>query len=253
MDPRKAEAVIFDWDGVLFDSTLAHRNIKADLELVFPHAATVHNSKGRSTEDFLREQLHCSGGLEKEEIDVVIKQYLDAWYDLENRYGLKVFSGANELLSLLKEKHIMRGVISNRGPERHNFKIFKNSDLALGLLDFFVIHMDKALPSLEMDHESCSYDLYSGRAYCQTPFSKPDPLALSPVRQMLSGLPDYPRSVYYVGDNLIDLEFSRNNDFKFIGVLSGEISYRNAWLSAGLDESRGDMIVKDIGELLQIF
>lgn len=251
MGLEKAKAVIFDWDGVLFDSTLAHRNIREDLEFEFPRL--VESSKGRNAQEFLEEKLR-DGGLSEIKINAVIKRYFEAWNDLESRYALKIFKGANELLSLLKEKHIRRGVISNRGPDRHNFKIFKNSDLALVLLDFFVIYMDKALPSLEKGHEDCFFDSrHSWIKYCLTPFSKPNPLALSPVRQMLSGLPDYPGSVYYVGDNSIDLEFARGNNFKFIGVLSGEVSYRNGWLSAGLDESRGDMIVKDIGELLRIF
>ncbi len=243
-------AVIFDGDGVLFDTIPSHRKIQKLIDSEFPDL--VYENKGRNATGFLRDLLK-SRGMPPEQIEAALTKYLARWEERERELKPRIFSATNDTLAYLKSKKIFCGALTNRAPRNHNLRFFKDSGLDLKLLDFFILHKKGSAASFDQGHEECIYDKYSEYTYCLTPFAKPNPFAIMPVHHELSRLSGYPRCVVMWGDNIVDMEFAKGNGYKFVGVLSGVINNPDEWIAAGLHEASGDRIVKDISELTKIF
>lgn len=238
MAKTKPEAVIFDWDGVLCDSNNTHKKIREVLSPEFGYLT--ENSHGKSAREFL---------VAKGADGATIAKYFEQWENLEKQFGASAFPDAAKTLVSLKIRGILCGALSNRGPYKHNFRTFAESGLNLNLLSFFILYNSPAYSGVYGEE---FYDETSRFYYQLSPFRKPDKSAVLPVQDLLMNCPGYPNSVLCVGDNIIDLEFARANGFKFVGVLSGDINEPSEWRRGGLDFGHGDMIIKDIGELLKI-
>lgn len=235
---QEPSAVIFDWDGVLCNSIPSHKKMEKILKVEFGELAK--SNGGKNMRDFLNSQ-NAS--------EETIAKYFKRWEELEKTFGAPAHVGANEILTILNERDILCGALSARGPYPYNFRTFEESGINLSLLSFFVLYNSKKEKGLFVD---ATYDQTSGKTYQLSPFSKPHELAAIPIQWMLERHHNYPHSVVYVGDNIIDLEYAIKNEFRFVGVLSGEVKSPEEWVYAGLSESNGDIIVNNINELLQI-
>lgn len=220
IEPR---AVIFDGDGVIFDTREIHQKIRRllnRLNFIFGSENEISPLRGQE----MRTALEKSG-LNRFQFFL----YIRIWRLAEFFYRPKLINGANELIAALKREGRVVGLLTNRGSRACRLAILRGG-LDWRRLDFIVTCDPSLSPRAVRKLSRRAFpNQYSGD------FAKPDGRAVLPVRHLLRHLPGYPRSVYYVGDNLIDLNFARANGFRFIAVLSGNIQDPSVWLNAGAD------------------
>ena len=164
-----------------------------------------------------------------------ILRYLELWDKKELEKGLKPVTDANKVFDFLKRRDVKTGILTNRFTRPGVINTFRASGVDFSKLDFFVTHDPNPTTTLV---EKIHHNHFLNR------HPKPDARAIAPALPILKNLPEFPKSVYYIGDNLIDLEFARANGFGFVGVLSGVIKDKNEWRAAG-----SDIIIKDISEI----
>jgi len=233
----KASCVIFDADGTIFDAHELHKEIRLELASAFGLTSDHYLSSHRGTE--------ILGTLNKIFDRKTMTLYLEMWDEKEIQRGLKPIATTNYVFDFLKKRGIKAGMLTNRFTRVGVLNTFKASGVDFSKLDFFVNYdpsplltkIKFALGALEKINPN---HFLSG-------YPKPDARAAKPILGILKRLPDFPKSVYYVGDNLIDLEFANANGFGFVGVLSGAIKDKNEWRAAG-----AKIIIKDISEIPKI-
>lgn len=224
-------AVIFDGDGVIFDTHALHNEVgRACAAELGIKALDVHSGDVR--EIFSRLDL---GG-------AAYKRYIEIFEAHELRRGIHVFPFVNQTLFDLRMRGFMTGIFTNRKLRQHNHEVFSASGLDYNLLDFFMMHLGN---SVEFDTSRLT--LLS--TYLPAPFAKPIGLAALRLFELIQDIPNAPDSVYMVGDNATDLEFARRNNFAFIGTLSGTVKSYSDWLRLG---AAADKIVPDVKSLLHL-
>lgn len=230
------EAVIFDGDGVIFDDIGIRDEIRRRLKEHF-HLEREIESCGYEVMAVLSRL-----GFSRE----FAAAYLQMWERFETECGVRVFPGVNGLLRELRQKEIVLGIVTNRRVSFHNLRIFGNSGLELNLLDFFIMQSGQANSFFEVWQPG--YQSYWHPIYRISEFPKPDHRSVEPALGQLKRLKNFPESVWYVGDSLVDLEFAKGNHFNFVGVLSGAVTDPEFWHG-----NFADIVVRDIIGLRQVF
>ncbi|MBI2628222.1 MAG: HAD family hydrolase [Candidatus Niyogibacteria bacterium] len=222
------KAVIFDFDGTLLDSREMHNEARKMLAKFFSvFGFDLNDGHLPSSRDF--STWLQNAGLNQSYINL----YFKLWNLIELWQRPGIFQGTNELIDFLKTRDIMVGLLTNRSASSVNNAILR-SGLNWEKLDFIAVN--------KYEEDS---DFINGRKkffnqyFCD--FAKPDPRAADSIRHLLKDLPEYPKSVMYIGDNLLDYYFSRDNNFSFVGVLSGDTADIETWEKAGVE-----MIIKNI-------
>lgn len=229
----RPEAVIFDWDGVVFDSGGAIKRMRAELA------------------DFVGREFYFGGhdaftslqklGLSRR----AVNSYSRKWEAIERGMNIKIFPLANAVLKELREKRCLTGIVTNRRKSLHNLRVFASSGLDFGLLDFFIMRDEFCWKEKIRSALGLKYQKLCSPIYRTSEHSKPDPRMIEPISGELRELHDFPTSVWYVGDNLVDAEFARENDFSFAGVMCGSITDREVWRARGVS-----IVVNGIEELV---
>lgn len=235
MNEFKPRCVIFDADGVIFDCIDTHEEIRRELAPIFGLAANQLDHKGAEALRTLRTIFD----------EHAVQFYLSLWDKKEIEKGLKPVTGVNEVFNFLKSQGVKIGMLTNRVTRLGVLNTFRASGVDFSKLDFFINHDPKpALTKLKFMFGVLE-KLHANHFLNIHP--KPDAKAVLPALSILKRLPRFPKSVYYVGDNLIDLEFARANGFGFVGVLNGAIKDRNEWRDAGVE-----IVIRDISEIPKI-
>lgn len=229
---RYISAVIFDGDGVLFDSKKVHYKILERLREILGETRFYFHGA-----DTIKEMMLA--GLSRE----IIAKYREIFDGTEDEFGVPVFIYANGCLLALREAGIMTAAFSNRKFRLHTFRMIQRSGLDLSLLDFFMLHDSTPWRSLwqylsDREARNCMQN------FTPTCYAKPDNRAILAVKNYLKNLLDFPFSVIYVGDNIIDYDFAKACGFGFIGTLCGAIEDPEVWKKTGVVN-----IVDHIGEI----
>ncbi|HEY4524056.1 MAG TPA: HAD hydrolase-like protein [Candidatus Paceibacterota bacterium] len=224
-------AVIFDGDGVIWDTVGLHDEISRQCAKEFGIEEFDIHSQDISG-------IFISAGLPA----TAYQKYLDIFSAHEKNHGVFTFPFVNEVLRELRGRGYLTGVFSNRKMRRHNHEMFFGSGLDYDLLNFIMLPVASG-PESEVNPKSFH------SVYISTNFSKPCGFAAFPLYELIQEIPGAPWSVHYIGDNSIDLEFSKRANFSFKAVLSGLIKTRDAWMKLGVKVSA---IVPDIRNLLDI-
>ncbi|MBI4119726.1 MAG: HAD family hydrolase [Parcubacteria group bacterium] len=227
--------IIFDADGVTFNSIDTHARMRKELAAIF---------------NVTPEQLDYKGGEALRALTATfdkktVKKYIALWDQKELEYGLRPVNKLNETLGYLKTKGIALGILTNRFTRFGILEVFKASGLDFSKIDFFVNHDPR--PTITKIKFLFGWLQKLHANHLLNKYPKPDPRAIAPALNFLKNLDGFPNSVYYIGDNLIDLEFARANGFGFVGVLSGNVKDPKEWRLAG-----ADAVIKDISELPRI-
>lgn len=228
------KAVVFDVDGVLLDTNEIHKKLKNFFRKVF---SIVGVPVGVNKDE-------ASGNLRGKDIISVLKNagwedwkiefYVKIWTWLELRHKPKVFKGVNQVIQSCKYQGKVIGLLTNRGMDAA-VKPILQSGLDWRKFDFFVTY--------EAISKGSRVSKLPNHFFAE--FSKPDHRAIDVANHIIERLPGYPASVLYIGDNLIDYYFARDNGFNFIGVLSGEIKNPDVWINAGVKN-----IIVDVAQLI---
>lgn len=225
-----AEAIIFDGDGVIFDTTPLHKRVRQAVAERFGIAE--FDFHGNDPARSLLER-----GLAPERVS----EYHDIFEEFELREGVKIFPFSNDVLAKLRERGLLTAIFTNRKARLHNLKMFHGSGLRFDLLHFFMMYEKRPwLKKLNiLFHPGFRKHVKPG--YILTKHPKPNPAGILPALSKIKHLPNFPESVFYVGDNLVDFQFASSNGFQFIAVLSGATKERSVWESWG-----AKIIVDDI-------
>lgn len=224
-------AVIFDADGVAVDTAAIHDEIGRQCAVEFGiEDFDIHSQDIRSI--FTRYRFPPEA----------YQRYLEIFSTHEKECGVHVFPFVNDVLLELRRRGFMTGIFSNRKMRAHNHEVFFNSGLDYGLLDFFMMPLASGPES-----EVCPKSLHP--IYIPTNFSKPCGFAAFPLYELIQEIPGAPQSVYYIGDNGIDYDFSKRSNLSFKGVLTGVIKSSDEWLKLGV---KATDVMPDVRNLLEV-
>lgn len=213
--PKHRGVVMFDGDGVIFDTVPGHEAIGKICAREFGLTELdVHVADVRGT--FARAGLPPN----------TYERYMEIFSAYEEKHGVHVFPYVNHVLLDLRLCGYMTGIFTNRKLRLHNHQIFSSSGLDYDLIDFFMMYLVSGLEAPEI--EKALLPIYTG-----APFPKPIGMAAIPLTEKIQDIPGVPASVYYVGDNPLDFEFAKRNNFSFIGTLSGLTKTRKEWSRCG--------------------
>lgn len=233
-------AVIFDLDGVLFDTRRMREERAVRIAELMNVHPTTFDFGGRHYKEVLRKRGFSWWQVRK------FKWLHDKMRREEEEHRGIVFGKAEAVLRSLKNYGKTVGILTNR--EMHPLTIKKIFDeIQPNRIDFLVFHC----PWWRIWWEKLRFRFRKHEiphCYILSPYAKPDARMSEDAKKMLQDLPGYPSSIYYVGDNVNDLRFAEACGFGFVGVLSGRISDANAWRAHDID-----VVMKDIGEFLQYF
>lgn len=226
---KPVEAVLFDCDGTLVDDLEVHHKL---WPIVFKEfgLGRFDTKAGKSVGRFLKHS-----DLSNVEIRKFWKRFNGMEFDLKPR----IFSGANELLRILKKKGVLIAIVTNR-PTAHNYLRFLiQAGLDINLVDYFVNH-DIVPPLIKLLPNQFS-----------AVSNKPKPEILKQIIKILKKLSGFPKSVLMVGDSWADLHLARNCGFQFAGVLSGPVRSVKKWKEFGIRDQ--DVVFKEVSGLIKVF
>jgi phosphoglycolate phosphatase-like HAD superfamily hydrolase len=232
----KIKAVIFDLDGVIFDSwpvtIKVVRGIKADL--------------GETIDD---EFIAKSWGLVGHKWSKILfsnsppELVHRRWAEEERKIKIPLCPGVKEVLFWLKTWDFRAGVITNRRAGYLLSKIIEDNQLDLaGNFDF--IQTVKA--------RGPDFGTYNNRKlhpnHFFSIFTKPDARSFRIIRWFLKNRGIGKENVLFVGDTVgADLTLARRVGIEFLGVLTGPVDTREKWRDwGGLDEKH---VLKSVIEL----
>jgi phosphoglycolate phosphatase len=187
------KCVIYDCDGVLFDSLEANRTL-------YDHIA-VSNGRAPLTEDELH---YCHINTVKDSIRHIFRHdpegegraftFLDEQIDFKDYIPfLKMEPHLLETLTILRSRGVQTAINTNRTTSMpHLMTRFNLSSY----FDMVITALDVARP-------------------------KPDP---EPMERILAGLNIRPEEALYVGDSVIDLETAKSSRVTFVAYKNTEIS-----------------------------
>ena len=227
-------AVIFDLDGTLLDSRQAHseaRKLLAKFYSIF--GFNLDDGHLPFSRDFLTWLQNA--GLSQFQIDL----YFRLWNLIEWWQRPQIFQRINDLINDLKQRDIVVGILTNRSAYSANNAILRSG---LDWQKFNFIAVSKYEKGSKVVNEKKKF---ANQHFCD--FSKPDPRAADSIRHFLKVLPGYPRSVLYIGDNLLDYYFAADNKFSFAGVLSGDTTDIEVWEKAGVENVIDNIVGSDNG------
>lgn len=222
---QSIQAVLFDCDGTLIKSLFIHRKLYVklakELNLGFS------SFSGKPACSVLR-----NAGFSQNKI----RNYLRRFGKLELNSKISLFPGINELLEYLKEKKILRGIVTNRSTNPEYFQLLRNISLNTKLINFY------------LNCDIFPHRTKAPKNHFFSSFCKPDRRMIFPLLNKLTLLEGFPGSVVMVGDHWVDFEFARRCGFQFVAVLSGNTKSRSEWFAVG----HQGLILKETGKLLDI-
>lgn len=211
---EKIRELVFDFDGVLVDTTIA---CGEEIQIVGKKLTgkrfdleTIFSCWGVIFEDYLR-LLYP---------EVTLAMYLEARRELgfDKKIPPRVI-GVRRTIDFLA-KIFPLSIVTNR--EKNSLKeIMQGAEIDESKFRFI---------------QSCS----------DTPFHKPDPRVFQRYWEMVDRENLSPGQVLYVGDHLVDYQAASLAGFSFVGVLSGRIVTRQDFLACGV---RAEAILDSVCEL----
>lgn len=216
--------MLFDLDGTLLNCARAHAHLRKTICEMMGLPAERMYSGGLRFEELFRAQ-----GLSEEEQ----RLYVRLWHLGEAQTRPRLFWDANLALEMLAAKGVIIAVATNRGATGRLVEFVRATKLSVERLSFILAHDD--FPLLARLKLFMAHGIMLPCPIVPSRYPKPDPRFLDPVRRSLEVLPDYPRSVLFVGDTLVDLEFAKKNGFAFAGTLQGDCKDRAVWEAHGAD------------------
>lgn len=192
-------------------------------------------SGGRRFEELFREQ----GLGEKEQ-----RLYVRLWHLGEAQMRPRLFWDTNLVLETLAAKGIMTAIATNRPANKHFVELIREAKLNTRWLSFVLAY--DAWPLLARFKLFMAQGVMLPCPVVPSRHPKPDLRFIHPVRHKLEALPGYPRSVLFVGDTLVDLEFAKQNGFTFAATLQGDCKDPAVW-----EEHGADIILPRLRDLLR--
>lgn len=232
----KIKAVIFDLDGVIFDSWPA--TIKAVKEIKADFGETIDD-------DFIAKSWGLVGHQWIKTIfpnsspEIISRR----WVEEERKVKIPLCPGVKEILRWLKIWEFQTGVITNRRSGQLLSKVIEDNQLNL-VENFDFIQTVKA--------RGPDFGTYNNRKlhpnHFFSIFTKPDIRSFRPIRWFLKNRGISKENVLFIGDTVgADLELARRAGIEFLGVLTGPIDTKEKWRDwGGLEEKR---VLKSIIEL----
>jgi phosphoglycolate phosphatase-like HAD superfamily hydrolase len=221
---KKPQAVVFDWDGTLLNSERVHSYLRKTICEIMGLDPNIFCSGGRIVKEIFNKS-----GLSKERAQL----YMRLWQLGETQLKPRLFLDTNLVLEMLSSEGILAAVATNRSATAHLVELIQESKLNTENLSFLLAHHDS--PFLARLKLFISYGITLPCPVVPSRYPKPDPRFFDPVKKFLSVLPDYPESVLFVGDTLVDLECAKKNGFRFAAVLHGKVKDRLTWEMHGAD------------------
>jgi len=220
----RPQAVLFDLDGTLLNCERAHAHLRKTICEMMGLDAGNMRSGGRVISELFREH-----GLGEKEY----RLYVRLWHLGEAQVRPRLFWDANLALEMLAARGVMTAIGTNRPANTYLVKLMRAADLNARWLSF-VLAQDKR-PLLARFKLFMAEGVMLPCPVIPSRYPKPDPRFADPVRHKLEGLPGYPRSVLFVGDTLVDLEFAKANNFTFAATLHGDLKDSAIWEAHGAD------------------
>ncbi len=249
IDARNVKCVVFDGDGVIFDTFATHWKFK--LELLGRDSVSEEEDEafrktwgkiGRLVNEFIFARSPLS---EKER-----KRVLKKWRMKERREGVKMMPLADRVLVRLKMMGLKTVLCTNRAAGRHFAVAVKKSRLDVSLFDCVSTFVDS-------DWNRWKFNLGFLKIHPRhfaTPFPKPDVRSFGSVEKWLEESGIGKNEVIYVGDSLVDFELAAAAGLRFVGVLTGAVNSPEKWRKwCGLDYPNIVPSIGDLPERLKIF
>lgn len=206
----RLKAVLFDWDGTLYDSfgKIQFANVAKQLGWPLPDNAL---EILRSSAYFGKSGPHTFKLFWPDKSKEERKIFFDEWV-LADMNNLKLITGALTLLHFLKNYGIVTGVVTLRR-QKDILAFIRHNNLE-GVID----------PDFVQGSDGWKY-------------TKPDPRVFDNIFKKLRarGIDPEKDKVIYVGDSLGDAECTLKCSIEFIGLETGPIN-REGWVKAGLDQ-----------------
>ncbi|RTZ42485.1 HAD family hydrolase [Candidimonas sp. SYP-B2681] len=208
---KRYEAVVFDWDGTVMDSThsivAAIQSACEDVELPVPEASQASWVIGLSLESAL---YHCVPTLTADKLPLFLERY--RFHFLRRDPEIKLFDGIVNLLELLRARQIILGVATGKSR----------------------VGLDRVLGNMKLQAH------FDATRCADESMSKPHPAMLLEIMDEL-GLS--PEQVLMVGDTSHDIQMATSAGVDSMAVTYGAHDQRT------LLESRPTVMVSSVAEM----
>lgn len=232
----RIKAVIFDLDGVIFDSWPA--TIKVIRKIKAEFGETIDN-------DFLAKSWGLVGYKWSKILFPKVPPEIvhQRWVEEEQKIKIPLCRGVKEILRWLKIWDFQTGIITNRRSGHLLRKILEDNQLNL-VENFDFIQTVRA--------RGVNFGIYSN--YKLHPnhffsiFTKPDIKSFRIIRWFLKNRGINMENILFIGDTVgADLELAKRVGIEFLGVLTGPVDTKEKWRAwGGLEEK---YILKSVIEL----
>ena len=179
------DAVFLDWDGTIVDS---YQFLSDTHDYTLTTMSMSKLEKGGFREYFGKERLSIFADIYKDRMEEAIEIFQDRV--MNNNYEIKPIPGAKEVLSFLKQKDVILGVVTNKRRAQ-----VEKEHVYTGLNDYLPIVVT------------------SGEANEDKPSADPVFLAIEKC-----GLDIKKDDIWYVGDTGIDLQCAQNAGCKSVFI-----------------------------------
>lgn len=208
---KRYEAVVFDWDGTVMDSThsivAAIQSACADIELPVPDASTASWVIGLSLESAL---YHCVPTLTADKLPLFLDRY--RFHFLRRDPEIKLFDGIIDLLEVLRSRHVALGIATGKSR----------------------VGLDRVLATTQLRGH------FNTTRCADESFSKPHPAMLLEIMDELSLVPE---QVLMVGDTSHDIKMAASAGVDSMAVTYGAHDERT------LLEAEPTVMVSSVGEM----
>ncbi|WP_353154257.1 HAD-IA family hydrolase [Pollutimonas bauzanensis] len=208
---KRYDAVVFDWDGTVMDSThsivAAIQSACADVELPVPDASTASWVIGLSLESAL---YHCVPTLTADRMPLFLERY--RFHFLQRDPEIKLFDGILELLEVLRERQVVLGVATGKSR----------------------VGLDRVLGTTQL------LSHFDATRCADESFGKPHPGMLLEIMEELSLRPE---QVLMVGDTSHDIQMATSAGMDSMAVTYGAHDQRT------LIEAAPTVMVSSVSEM----
>lgn len=252
IDARNIKCVVFDGDGVIFDTFATHWQFK--LELLRRDSVDIETEEefrriwgksGREVNEFIFARSPL-GESERRRI-------AEKWRRKERRGGIIAAPLAERALARLKTLGLKIGLCTNRAASAHLVAAIAKSEFNLNLFDFVSTYIDPEGSGMERLQFRCGL-LKLHDCHFAVPHPKPDPRSFAEIEKWLARNGVAKSEVLYVGDSLVDFKLAAAVGVKFIGVLTGAVNTPERWRKwCGLEYPDLVTSVGDLPDRLKFF